>query len=82
MALREAIRWDPALGRQVSASPTDYHLPAGPDVPQALDIGFVETGDADSDEFSRAFQVHPRFWCNWMEHRVVRGHMGRTFLEV
>ncbi len=50
MALREAIRWDPALGRQVSASPTDYHLPAGPDVPEALDIGFVETGDEQVNE--------------------------------
>ena len=46
MALHEAVVWDPALGRQVSASPTDYHIAAGPDVPEALDIGFVGTDDA------------------------------------
>ena len=46
MALREAVVWDAALGRQVSASPTAYHLCGGGDVPEALDIGFVETQDA------------------------------------
>ena len=45
MALHEAVVWDPVLGRQVSASPTDYHLCAGPDVPEAIDIGFVEEHD-------------------------------------
>lgn len=45
MALHEAVVWDPALGRQVSASPTDYHIAGGPDVPEALDIGFVEERD-------------------------------------
>ncbi len=45
MALHEAVVWDPALGRQVSASPTDYHIAGGPDVPEALDLGFVEEQD-------------------------------------
>ena len=45
MALHEAVVWDPVLGRQVSASPTDYHIASGPDVPEALDIGFVEEQD-------------------------------------
>ncbi len=45
MALHEAVVWDPMLGRQVSASPTDYHIAGGPDVPEALDIGFVEERD-------------------------------------
>ena len=45
MALHEAVVWDPVVGRQVSASPTDYHIAGGPDVPAALDIGFVEEHD-------------------------------------
>jgi hypothetical protein len=28
------------------------------------------------------FRVHPRFWCNWMEHRATRGHMGWVPMEV
>ena len=45
MALREAVRWDPIVGRQVSASPTDYHLPGLADMPEALDLGFVAERD-------------------------------------
>jgi len=52
MALHEAVLWDPVLGRQVSASPTDYHIAGGPNVPEALDIGFVEENDALVNELS------------------------------
>ena len=58
MTLREAVVWDPVLGRQVSASPTDYHLCAGPDVPEALDIDFVEGRDDLVNDF------RARGWLN------------------
>ena len=45
MALHRAVVWDPVVGPQLSTTPTDYHIASGPDVPAALDIGFVETED-------------------------------------
>lgn len=49
MALREEVKIDPRNGRVVSASPTDYHLPAFADIPQT-DLDFVNEEDTDVNE--------------------------------
>lgn len=48
MALSEAVVIDPVLGRSVSASPIDYHIPASAQMPR-FDLGFIEPAATDAE---------------------------------